>query len=141
MQRFQLSNICQLNKYISNMFIQQNSFSKDIGTNFIIFLLTIGCLWQSIELIQDYLSYPTRIVMVTEFDVYEDGMASFTLCKNIGSLHHGKSSDHLFSYYHKMNVSDEMQIDGTLFNSVYALNVSIMISSKYFCFILKGSIN
>ena len=113
----------------------------NIFTNGFIIVIVFGCAWQSIKLIHIYTSYPTKIEIVTKFDLYEDVLASLTFCKKTDK-HYGIASDDLFQYYKNIKFIYAIYFDYDYVNSSTNdngfLNMTIMISLDYFCFILKG---
>ena len=113
----------------------------NIFTYGLIIVIVFGCAWQSIKLIQIYTSYPTKIEIVTKFDLYEDILASLTFCKKTDK-HYGIGSNDLFQYYKNIKFINEIYFDQDYVdlnkNDNGFLNMTIMISLDYFCFILKG---
>ena len=118
------------------------SFKKIISF-YLVLILLIGCSWQSIKLLQLYLSYPTKIQILTDIDLYEDNLASFSICKNIRNKHNGKHSDNLFKYYKSISIDREISffLDNkqipTNSSGDGLINLIIMISKTYFCYVVK----
>ena len=81
--------------------------SNIISTLFWVLIIT-GCSWESNKLLQMYLSYPTKIQILTEFDLYENNLASFSICRNIYNDHNGHSSNVLFNHYKNIGYDKEI---------------------------------
>ena len=118
--------------------------SKNIISFYLIVILVIGCSWQSVKLLQLYLSYPTKIQILTEFDLNEDNLASFSICKNIYGAHDEKHSEDLFEHYKSIGIDreirfyfDDLQIP-TNSSGDGLINLMMMISSTYFCYVVRG---
>ena len=109
-----------------------------------IIIITMGCSWQTINLIKLYLSYPSKIEIVTAFDLYEDSMASVTLCKIVLD-HGGRSSQTIFNqvnildYFKSIYLKDHY-IKLKKLADDHQIELSMMISLYHFCFILKGKL-
>ena len=104
-------------------------------------LIITGCSWESNKLLQLYLSYPTKIQILTEFDLYENDLASFSICRNIGNDHHGKSSNLLFNYYKNIGIDKEISFylkEEEKLRKLNNVNYTMMISSNYFCHVARG---
>ena len=113
--------------------------------SFFIFIIitSICCIWQFISLVQLYLTYPTTVQIDTQFDVHKNSLSGFTLCKNIKyeeNNHFGKSSDDLFEYYSKVNMTSEISLHGPNIGvDVDSLLTLIpRLSLDYFCTTFQG---
>ena len=108
-----------------------------------IIISSFGCIWQSISLVQLYLTYPTTIQINTHFDVQDDSLAAFTLCKNTNWYkynHMGKNTSDLFEYYSKSDVIKKLSLEGPDLgiDMDHLLTQVVKLSLSYFCISFRG---
>ena len=134
-----------LNFHSPVMFPKFKKCARFLLTSCSTLLIIIICSWQSIELLQIYLSYPTKIQILTSFDLIEDTLASFTLCRNYGNLN-GFNSTYVFEIFRKYGIHEEIKffMDDEEINSNSSydglINMTMMISKKYFSYVVKGNV-
>ena len=90
-------------RLILRLLISNFKCIREMSSSLLIMVMAIGCLWQSISIIQIYTSYPTQIEIITEFDLYEDSLPSLTFCKKT-NRHDGKNTEEIFNYYRTIEI-------------------------------------